>query len=354
MRFLGIDCHIGVRDIQYNFEQLGHNLTVWSISDHHFLMGWERAKVDIVNEKTWWNLDQDMCDQFYNRYKNELNKYDGFVSFYPPAFAMLYEKFEKPIIVHVPLRYEMPFFGFPARWNWLTKGLQKGIDSGQIISLVNDKLDQQYFKNYVQRDIELLPALCDYTNLSYIGDRKDFLYCGKFSEFVNWLPNVPLVVKQPGYSWEDLVRYKALVYLPYQNITMSIFEQYTMNIPLFFPTHEFLVRLWKQYKNKGVMSELSHRKIFGLPPGTPKEVKFDGIDLNDYNNLESFKYWTALSDFYDKKLMLHIQYYDSITDLEYQLNTVDFEEISARMEEANKVRKTKIMNQWAEVFKRIR
>jgi hypothetical protein len=165
---------------------------------------------------------------------------------------------------------------------------------------------------------------------------------------------VHLKVKKTGHSWEELAKCKALIYVPYTNICMSIFEQYAMNIPLFFPTYDFLVRMWKNNKNKGIMGELSNRPIFKLPPGTPKEIKFDGIDLNDYNNLESFKYWTALSDFYDKELMPHIQYYDSISDLEYQLNTVDFEEISARMEEANKVRKTKIMNQWAEVFKRIR
>ncbi len=354
MRGLSIDCHVGVRDAQHIFGELGHVLDILSLSDHHALMSWPRARLEILNEHTWWNLDQSMCDRFYERYKNEFKKYDFFYCFYPPAFSLLYEKFDKPIICNVPIRYDMPFFGNPHRWNWLTSYLQNGIDRGQIIPVVNNKLDQQYLRNYVHREFQYIPGLCDYTGLQYKGDNKKFLYCSKFDEFRTWLPNIPLDVKTAGHSWEFLPHYKALVYVPYNNSVMSVFEQYSANIPLLFPTHDFLVRLWSLYRDKGVMSELSHRKIFGLTPGTPKEVKFDRLDLNDYNNKESFSYWSSLSDFYDATLMPYVQYFDSIFELEDQLNTLDFTEISFNMELFNEEKKKKIYLDWEGVLKRVK
>jgi hypothetical protein len=354
MKLLNIDMHIGVRDLQHTFEKLGHTLDVWSLSDHHKLMGWERAKVDIVNEKTWWNLDQGMCDRFYARYKDEFKKYDGFVTFYPTAFSLLYEKFDKPIIVVNALRYELPFMGNPHRWNWLTSYLQKGIDGGQIIPIVNDKMDQQYLRNYVHREFQHIPGLCEYAGLQYVGDNGKFLYCSKFDEFHTWLPNVPMDAKQPGHSWDVLPHYKALVYVPYVNITMSLFEQYAANIPLLFPTHEFLMQLWSLYRNQGVMSEMSHRKIFGLTSGTPKEVKFDGLDLNDYDNKEAMNYWSSLSDFYDSALMPGLAYFDSVQELEDQLNTLDFPEISFTIELANEEKRDRVYNAWEDVFRKVK
>lgn len=46
------------------------------------------------------------------------------------------------------------------------------------------------------------------------------------------------------YAYADLVKHKAIVQpAPYQLSTMSIFEHYRMEIPLFFPSQKFLVEL---------------------------------------------------------------------------------------------------------------
>lgn len=354
MKFLDISLHIGSLDLQRTFQQLGHQLDIWSLSDHCWVHGWERAKVDVVNQYTWRGLNQQMCDDFYNRYKDELKEYDGFVTFYPMSFCLLYERFGKPIISYNALRYELPFMGDASRWNWLTAGIRRMIDSGQMIPVVNDKLDQQYFQNYVERDIELVSAICDYPGLSYIGDREENLVCSKFERFVNWIPNAPLSLKKSGHSWEELIRYKSLIYIPYVNVTYSIFEQYMMNIPLLFPTHDFLIQLWRQYRDNGVMSELSHCKIFGLPSKTPDGVKFKGLDLNDYESEKSFSYWSSLSDFYDDSLLPHIQYFENMRDLEDKLNTVDFRKISVMMKKTNRGRKASILSHWKKILERIR
>jgi hypothetical protein len=49
------------------------------------------------------------------------------------------------------------------------------------------------------------------------------------------------------YSYSDLAKFRGCVYAPYQVSAMSIFEQYRMNMPLFFPTVDLLIKWHKQY-----------------------------------------------------------------------------------------------------------
>ncbi|MCJ7767674.1 hypothetical protein MUP79_04735, partial [Candidatus Bathyarchaeota archaeon] len=44
----------------------------------------------------------------------------------------------------------------------------------------------------------------------------------------------------PGRSWIDD---KGIIHMPYECSTMSIFEQYSANVPLFFPSKSFLKEL---------------------------------------------------------------------------------------------------------------
>ena len=51
--------------------------------------------VYLIYTRDWKNINKEMCNLFYERYKNELSQYDGFICTYPPAFSLLYEKFNK-------------------------------------------------------------------------------------------------------------------------------------------------------------------------------------------------------------------------------------------------------------------
>ena len=79
MRIFNLDCHISViADLKQIFENLDHDVTSWSISGHNWVFGKESKKVDIINPSSWMSLDKDMCDRFYERYKDELSEYDIF------------------------------------------------------------------------------------------------------------------------------------------------------------------------------------------------------------------------------------------------------------------------------------
>jgi hypothetical protein len=89
LKFFNLDLHISViADLKDLFETFGHQVESWSISEHTWVFKNERAKVDVVNEKTWRNLDKEMCDRFYDRYKNYLSQFDGFIVTNNASFAL--------------------------------------------------------------------------------------------------------------------------------------------------------------------------------------------------------------------------------------------------------------------------
>ena len=91
MKFFNLDCHVSViADIKKILESLGHEVVSYSISGHNWVFNRQPTKVDIINPNNWRQLDEDMCDSFYERYKNELSEYDGFICTYPLTFSLLY------------------------------------------------------------------------------------------------------------------------------------------------------------------------------------------------------------------------------------------------------------------------
>jgi len=85
-------------------------------------------------EYTFDNLKTNLVESF--------DDYDCFIACYPPAFSLLYEKFDKPIIAVAATRYEHPFSGDQDRWGWFNEKLIAMIDSGQITPVSNNKYDK--------------------------------------------------------------------------------------------------------------------------------------------------------------------------------------------------------------------
>lgn len=321
MKFFNIDLHISViEDIKTIFNSLGHSVDSWNLSGHNWVFGRSPANVEVVNQSSWKNLDQKMCDEFYNRYKNDLSKYDAFIACYPPAFALLYERFNKPIYAIVATRYEYPFSNDLEKWNWLDNKLKNMIDSGQVIPIANNKYDRYYCGYFLERDFKHIPSLCNYTNAKYAG-MKDPIVSGRSS--INIFNHISSLGR---FTWGDLYSHKAIIHIPYNTSVMSIFEQYTANVPLFFPTIDF------GKKVQGYLSEL----LF-MP-----NIRFDNELITD--NV------IGLSDFYDEEWMPYVQYYDSVDNLVHKINTVDLENISYQMSETNKTRSSKIINAWSSIL----
>lgn len=317
MKFFNIDLHISViEDIKHIFKKFGHEVTSWNLSGHNWVFGREPATIDIIDQRTWKYIDQNMCDKFYERYKDELSLYDGFIACYPPVFALLYERFNKPIFTIAATRYEYPYSNNASKLAWLDNKLRYMIDIGQIVPIANNKYDKFYCEYFLDREFTHIPSLCNYTSAKYEGI-KDPIVSGRSS--INGFNHITSLGK---FTWADLYSHKAIIHIPYNVSIMSIFEQYAANVPLFFPTIDFGKRL------QGYLSEL-----FFMP-----NVRFT-TELTNYNLIR-------LADFYDKEWMPHVIYYDSIESLTSQINNLQFDNISSNIEKSNVKRGHKISKLW--------
>ncbi len=366
MRFFNIDLHIGViGDLRQILCGMGHEVTDWTLSAHAWVLGRRRDKVDVLNEETWRDLNPEMCDAFYARYKDELEPYDAFIVTHTPSFAMLYERWNKPIICVASTRYEAPFTDNPPAWEHLNAYLRKKIDEGILFPVANNKYDAAYAERFTGRPWRVIPSLCNYTHATYSGTRAESLYVSKFSlprripglidkaqEFKRSLMQraaLKLGFGSPrqGYSWEEIAEFKSAVVIPYNASIMSIFEMYAAGVPMLFPTQRFMAELYAKHRSAGVLSELSYNQVRGLQSGSA--LKCAEPDPNAYENVEGMMQWVALSDFYDGSNLAHLIYFDSFEEMEALLKTSDWNGIHRRMADHHARRVSQVNAAWKSV-----
>lgn len=349
MKFFNIDQHATViADISYIFKNLGHQVDDLSISGHHWVMGKSKGK-PMLSDGSHLTCSgvcsQEVCDMFYEQNKNELNKYDAFITCYPTEFALLYEKWNKPIIVVNCIRYDHPNTFNPNLRTRLTEFLKQKNDEGKLYLVCANRGDQFYTKYFTGINGMHIPSLCEYTEHKYTGTKNKYVLHDR-SMNVGISHDLFFSLGQIRnsswrYTWEDLYSYKGVIHVPYQNGTVSIFEQYTANVPLFFPTKRYSKELFHQGNS---FSDLTFYKI---------EKQLEPAELDNPNSLrnpEILDKWLDTSDFYDVDNLKHIQYFDSPSHLEYLLKTVNTKEISQKMAEYNVLRKKSAYMHWKEIL----
>lgn len=367
MRFFNLDLHVGViGDIKNIFHSLGHDVTNWSISGHASIFGGQMAHVEIVNASTWQSISREMCDAFYRRYNSELSAYDGFIVTHTPCFAMLYERWRKPIICVASTRYEQPFTNDRNAWEIFNTFLRDKIDEGMLIPIANNKYDAAYAEYFTQRQWKVISSICDYTNAPYTGTRGESICFSKFHK----LPSIHGMVMKDRvfkeslrskitrrlgleagrhvYSWKDRSSFRSAVWIPYNASIMSIFEMYTSGIPMLFPSRSFLAELYKSHGHEGVLSELSFNQVKAMPPGSV--IACDAKDPNNYVNHQVMMQWIEKADYYDLDNMAGLGYFSSFDELEFLLQSLDMDEMHRTIVAHNSVRKQRAYLAWEAVL----
>ena len=382
MKFFNIDQHISViADIKHIFSSLGHTVEDKTLSGHAHIMGRNVDDIPELNGDKWCGTlgNQDKIDAFYAKYKDMLDKYDGFICTYPPLFAKLFERTGKPIIIQAPIRFDYTLENNAEAHKGWCEWLASGVDRGQIILCANNRLDQEYMEAYVGRPVTHLPSLCEYTGMQY--DYKNI----KFNLVLYYASRqIPYLLTsrfgrkydmlQHGYPWEILLQFNGIVHFPYQISTMSIFEQYTANIPLFFPSKQFItklynenlvalkdmvechrtgVRYWDENNRLFILDQVSFYEIFNREP---KSVRMPNlkIDPNNYFDMATVKWWIDRADYYDEKWMPAITYFDGYEDLNKNIREFDYEKASKMMAQSNKMRKEAVYSKWTEIINNIK
>ena len=284
-----MDVHISVIA---DFKSANPDIEVvdWCLSQHSWVMNRIIDVPEIIHQYSWNTIDETMIKQFQDIYDPFLKQFDGFITCHVPAFAMIYEKYNKPILMINSCRYDLPFCQ--------TKNyrmLQVFKDSimrmkDRIIIVSNNLGDREYTRRCTGITPLYNPSLCLYTNAKYTPTKDTFL-CHSGST-----PKHPLITQRSElgsrHEWSDVMSYKGIIHVPYEISTMSMFEQFTAGCPLFFPSKEFL---------KSNSSRLiTIREYWGA-----KRQPF----LSDIN------FWIDNSDMYIMFRSQNTYYYDSMEHL---------------------------------------
>ena len=352
MKFFNIDLHISIiADMIKIFNDLGHEITEQSLSNHTWVFNKQRANIPILDNNRWSSLSpKQLSDEFYQNYKNDLNDYDGFIVTYPPPFSLLYKHFDKPIIINNPIRYEWPFSFRQKDWEYFNDYLKDGVDTGKIILVANNVFDKNYMEHFLDREVQHIPSICDYYGQYYSPKSNNFIYYSRGE--INEIKLQSIIHKDKLFNTHkhnDLLGFKGIVHFPYQISYMSIFEQYTANVPLFLPSKDFLIELYKKGRN-GILKEVSWNNLMNNHSGSFVEYKHN-FDPNNYKDIDSVRHWLEYADFYDNEWMPHIQFFNSFEELEKLTIEVDTEEVSRKMKNFNKIRKEKIYKMWDDLLK---
>lgn len=297
MKFFNIDCHISViEDIKNIFNQLGHEVISWSLSGHRWVFNLPKCPSNILTEENWQNLDEQIIENFIKENKNFLDQFDGFICTHHIHFLKLFEKFKKPIIVVASTRYEYPFVNNKNKLTWLEDSLN---NNENLILVANNEFDKKYCEKFTTRIWDHIPSLCLYTEEKHNPlYQESILFC-----------KIPIqlssnkIIHQSSlkkYTWKQLYSYKNIIHLPYNISTMSIFEQHSAGVPLYFPSLEFSLDLINQ----------------GIPLFS--EIVFPNNFLERQAEKFLNKQWLKLADFYNGTIK--VNYFNSIKELLYIIN----------------------------------
>ena len=297
----------------------------WCLSGHAWVMKRQQDYPNHINPNTWKNLNMDMIQKFQSEYDSFLSTFDGFIVGFASSFAMIYEKYNKPILMLNAVRYDIPFcwtkdMVMLTKWKECLDRLQS---HGLLTVVSNNKADQLYtFKGAGIRST-YIPSLCLYTNTSYNPTKPIFLcYNGDF-------PAHPLITYKKDlphpHEWSDITSFKGVINFPYEVSLMSCFEHYFAGCPLFFPSKSY----WKA--NPCIQSIHAYWN-----DKTPE-------DLSYFTSTDN---WIELADMYDVFKSPNTYYFDSTEHLFTLLET--FEYVDDRAYRQSQIENVK--HQWKQII----
>ena len=355
LRLFNIDLHIGpINDFRAITRPMGVDLTDWTLSDHADVIGRYREPVLGCNAFNWSRLSPKVVDRFLHRYGRYLDRFDGFVTCYTPAFATLFLRLQKPLIVLCATRYEIPFTDKPDLWHWLDDQLRNGVADGQLHVVANNLGDQGYLRHFTGIASTYIPSLCSYTGAPYTPHDRHFAIASRSAACTQRIREDPRNLARPvgellpgRATWQERHSVRGWIHIPYNISQMAIFEQYWENVPIYIPDDTLLLHL-RQRDPGGVLSQLSVYQVLGLstdhlPAGDPNRVDDPAV----------IRWWLERSDYGPRGELSEIVRFSSFEHLSELLATQDDEALSERMRQSNIVRRDAVVATWEQVIESV-
>ena len=143
-----------------------------------------------------------------------------------------------------------------------------------------------------------------------------------------------------GYLKTHLAYHPAVVLIPSQVSTLGLLELYRLNIPLFAPSLDLLIK-WQ------IRHNILWERIYGWPEptGTSKAPSPNS------DSVLSLKYWLSKCDWYHWP---HVVLFSSWDDLMHKLTTTDLVKTSKAMMQHNADERSTLVNAWRPLLTRAR
>jgi hypothetical protein len=378
-RFLSIDFHISpvrdVKDLMLRTAELRSVEVVdESLSGHCHLVDTCAKDLRVVNQANGISLGDcpnELKWEFWKTYVSDawMDSFAGFLCEYSIALCEMYMAFGKPMILIAPTRYEVGRQGKDA-WKRLNENLQAISLHPDNTLAANNLYDLEYLKHFTGiQNIKLLPSQCLYVDATYQPTKNEFLIGpsrlskgaeailhgdeGLFRYLAGLRGPVPTFVPirkiYAKYEFADLAQHPGILIMPYQVSIMSLFEYFSMNIPMFVPTLELLVKWQTQHLIMDelswncVLSSCNETSIISAHPRSPHE-----LDPNDVLNPVALRYWLKFADFYQWPGIVYFQDWEDL--VEKALNT-DLVEISAIMREYKRDETQRTLKMWQSIMR---
>ena len=357
-----------IRDLkQLLIPQFGVKIIDKSMSSSCSLVTTCQTDLKVLSRENSESLEPSTVEQFYDHYKNdaELNTVNVFLCIHPVSLCELYARFNRSLIVIATTRYEFGRRDSPERWIELNENLKRWSQDSRNTIAANNRYDAEYIRYFTGLEAIVLPSYCDYTRARYQPVAKKKFLIGKmhggevFQTFFKsslresiQRANASIEFAEireiypDGYQYTQLAEHPAMIYVPYQVSLMSVFEQYRMGLPLFFPSIQLLVHWQIKYR---VVDEINWNNSPRNQTPINGTLMSTRPDPNKQFDKQSLEYWLNFADFYQ---FPHIQYFDSFDVLVQKLIKTDFVAVSKRMHVYSSQVKERLMKNWDDILRR--
>jgi hypothetical protein len=349
MRFHNIDLHVAViEDVRFFLERLGHCVDVNNLSGHTWALGRPRRRTFANIRAGHWEKDilRPWTAASVWLATRGFAGYDGAITTHLPALGLAYEWMRRPLVTVLSARYQLPFSAAPERWQALTDFFVERRRRGLSTCVANNQYDAAYFEYFTGIRPRVIPSVCAYIDFQvkspWTPNDGPVLVFGEPKAarvLSSHVPGAGFVRDlYPQYEYDQVIRARAHVIVPYNASTMSFFEHYRLGIPQFAPTPRFLSAL----RHEGLALNQLTDAGFGQSP-----VPRRGGTLPDPNDARHIDAWFSLHDIYTFPF---VTLFDSFEELSAKIAACDGAAISARMRAFNERREIEAQTGWSEVF----
>ena len=327
-----MDLHISVIADIKNILEKHVEIVDWCMSGHSWVLKKEKVCPKYLNPNTWTQIDKQMIENFQKEYDSFLCTFDGFIVAYPGSFIMLFEKYNKPIIMVNAVRYDLPFCWsrnseMMSEYNSCLHRLQQ---KNLLFPISNNLADQSYMFEGSGIKTQHIPSLCMYTGMRYSNTMNNGRFlCYTGSTGISHPLIIPKNNLKSPFEWSDIAFFKGIIHFPYEISTMSMFEHFSARMPLFFPSKQYT------YANVDIQSSSAYWKQNDCP----------------YEQFRKKETWLDLSDMYNVfNKSPNVYFFDSIPHLFHLIENFEWKDDSEFFE----TYVNDILHKWHDVINDVR